>query len=55
MIEIKSNLDYSDLYEHELRENQISKYLFTSDEHGYLKQWCIKKQKLMKDFGKKSG
>ena len=35
-----------------LEKNQIiPKYLFTSDFKGYLKQWDIKQQKLMKDFG----
>ena len=28
------------------------RYLFTSDNKGYLKQWDIEQQKLMKDFGK---
>ena len=47
---INSNLDEN---ESQVEENQIiPKHLFISDGNGYLKQWDIEQQKLMKDFGK---
>ena len=49
-MKITSNLD---LYNHNLKKNQIiTKFLFTSDNKGNLKQWDIEQQKLIKDFGR---
>ena len=46
---INSNLDQNEPI---VEENQIiPKYLFTSDNDGYLKQWDIKEQKLIKNYG----
>ena len=47
---INSNLDQNEPI---VEENQIiPKYLFTSDNDGYLKQWDIKQRKLVKNWGK---
>ena len=52
MEKIDSNFDQNESQVEENEYQIISKYLFTSDYDGCLKQWDIKKQKLMKDFGK---
>jgi hypothetical protein len=35
-----------------MRIQYDNKFLFTGDESGNLKQWCIETQALVRDFGK---
>ena len=49
---IDSSLDQNEPQVEENQNQVITKYLFTCNSCGELKQWGIEQQKLMKDFGK---